>query len=99
MPGPVTVPEQGPRCKGAACAPCGHINIGSGEDRTIRELASAVRDAVGIEGEAAWDSSRPDGIARKLLDVSRLQSLGWRPGIGLAEGIRSTYAWYLDQLQ
>jgi len=83
----------------AACAPCAHINIGCSQDNTIRELAAAVGYAVGIEGEVAWDSSRPDGMPRKLLDVSRLQSLGWRPGIGLAAGIRSTYGWYLDQLQ
>jgi GDP-L-fucose synthase len=83
----------------AACAPCTHINIGCGQDGTIRELAEAVGGAVGLEAEVAWDSSRPDGMPRKLLDVSRLQSLGWRPAIGLAEGIRSTHAWYVGQLQ
>lgn len=83
----------------AACAPCGHINIGCGNDRTIREFAGAVRDAIGIEGDVVWDSSRPDGMPRKLLDVSRLQRLGWHPDIDLRDGIRSTYAWYLSQLQ
>lgn len=83
----------------AACAPCAHINIGSSRDNTIRELAAAVRDAVGIEAEVAWDSSRPDGMPRKLLDASRLRSLGWQPDIGLDEGLRSTYAWYIGQLQ
>jgi GDP-L-fucose synthase len=83
----------------AACVPCAHINIGSDKDNTIRELAAAVGGAVGIEGEVAWDSSRPDGMPRKLLDVLRLQSLGWRPTIDLAAGLRSTYAWYLDQLK
>ncbi|MGE5259034.1 MAG: GDP-L-fucose synthase family protein [Hyphomicrobiales bacterium] len=81
-----------------ACGPCSHVNVGCGEDRTIRVLAGAVRDAVGMEGEPVWDSSRPNGMPRKLLDASRLQRLGWRPGIGLAEGLRSTYAWYLSQL-
>jgi len=83
----------------AACAPCAYINVGSGTDNSIRELAVAVQDAVGFEGEIAWDTTRPDGMPRKLLDVSRLKSLGWRPGIGLVEGIRSMYAWYLVQLQ
>jgi len=83
----------------AACAPCAYINVGSGTDNSIRELVVAVQDAVGFEGEIAWDTTRPDGMPRKLLDVSRLKSLGWRPGIGLVEGIRSMYAWYLVQLQ
>jgi GDP-L-fucose synthase len=83
----------------AACAPCAHINIGCGQDGTIRELADAIGEAVGIEEGVVWDSRRPDGMPRKLLDVSRLGRLGWQPGIGLREGIRSTYAWYLDQLQ
>jgi GDP-L-fucose synthase len=81
----------------ATCGPCSFINVGCGRDNTIRELAGAVQNAVGIDGEVVWDSSRPDGMPRKLLDVSRLKSLGWQASIGLAEGLRSTYAWYLDQ--
>ena len=62
---------------------------------TIAELANLMKDVVGFEGEVHFDSSRPDGTPRKLLDVSRLASLGWRAGIGLPEGLRSTYDWFL----
>jgi GDP-L-fucose synthase len=82
----------------AACAdeggPVAHLNVGCGEDGTIRELAEAIRKAVGFQGEVAWDMGKPDGTPRKLLDVSRLKRLGWRPAIGLDAGIRSTYEWY-----
>lgn len=71
------------------------INIGVGEDVTIKELAETVARAVGFEGYLTWDTSKPDGTPRKLLDVSRINSLGWKAAIGLEEGIRSTYAWYL----
>lgn len=71
------------------------INIGVGEDVTIKELAETVARAVGFEGHLTWDTSKPDGTPRKLLDVSRINSLGWKAAIGLEEGIRSTYAWYL----
>lgn len=71
------------------------INIGVGEDVTIKELAETVARVVGFEGHLTWDSSKPDGTPRKLLDVSRINSLGWKAAIGLEEGIRSTYAWYL----
>lgn len=73
----------------------GHVNIGVGEDVTIAELAALIADVVGYTGEIAWDSSKPDGTPRKLLDVSLLNSLGFTPAIGLREGIESTYAWYL----
>ncbi|NOY52995.1 MAG: GDP-L-fucose synthase [Deltaproteobacteria bacterium] len=73
------------------------INIGTGEDITIRELAEMVGVVTGFEGKLKFDPSRPDGTPRKLLDVSRLNSIGWKAGIGLAEGIRATYQWYLDQ--
>lgn len=69
-----------------------HINVGTGEDVTINELAGIIRKAVGFEGDIAYDSSKPDGTPRKLLDVSKLSALGWRPATPLAEGIRKTYA-------
>jgi GDP-L-fucose synthase len=72
------------------------INIGVGEDVTIRELAELVCDIAGYGGRLAFDTSKPDGTPRKLLDVSRIRGLGWEPRISLAEGIRQTYAWYLE---
>lgn len=74
------------------------INVGVGSDVTIRELAHTVADIVGYDGEITWDTSKPDGTPRKLLDVSRLTELGWRPRIQLDDGIRSTYEWYVDQV-
>ena len=71
------------------------VNIGTGEDLEIRELAEMVRDVVGYEGAIRWDVSKPDGTPRKLLDVSRLHALGWRHSIGLRDGIERTYADYL----
>jgi GDP-L-fucose synthase len=71
-----------------------HVNVGVGEDVTIAELASLIADVVGYEGELEWDSSKPDGTPRKLLDVQRMNSLGWEPAIGLREGIASTYEEY-----
>lgn len=72
-----------------------HINVGTGEDLSIRALAEMVRDIVYPAGELAFDTSKPDGMPRKVLDVSKLRSLGWAPTIGLEEGIRSTYEWFL----
>jgi GDP-L-fucose synthase len=72
-----------------------HINVGTGEDLSIRELAEAVRAIVHPEAVLQWDASKPDGMPRKLLDVSRLHALGWRHRIGLREGIESTYRWFL----
>ena len=69
------------------------INVGWGVDQSIRELASIIAAAVGFEGRIEYDRTKPDGTPRKLLDVSRLQSLGWRPSIELADGIRSTFDW------
>ena len=71
------------------------VNIGCGEDLTIRELAERVASVVGYAGQIAFDASKPDGTPRKLLDVSRLKSLGWQPRIGLEEGLRSTYEWFV----
>jgi len=72
-----------------------HLNVGTGVDLSIRELAETVRDVVHPEGELVFDSSKPDGAPRKLLDVSRINALGWKASIGLREGIESTYAWFL----
>ncbi|RPK56804.1 GDP-L-fucose synthase [Streptomyces sp. ADI96-02] len=74
------------------------INIGCGEDLTIRELAETVAEVTGYRGRVGWDASKPDGTPRKLLDVTRLTSLGFAPRIPLREGIARTYAWWLGQL-
>ncbi|MFF8964927.1 GDP-L-fucose synthase family protein [Streptomyces globisporus] len=74
------------------------VNIGCGEDLTIRELAETVRDVTGYEGRIAWDTAKPDGTPRKLLDVTRLNALGFTPKIPLRDGIARTYAWWLGQL-
>ena|SRR5688572_8832046 len=76
-----------------------HLNVGTGEDLSIRELAEAVRDIVHPSGRVVFDTSKPDGMPRKLLDVSRLHALGWRHRIGLREGIASTYAWFAEHEQ
>jgi GDP-L-fucose synthase len=73
-----------------------HLNVGTGEDLTIHELATKVSKATGFEGQIEWDSSKPDGTPRKVLDVTRISKLGWRPTISLDEGIASTIAWYRD---
>jgi GDP-L-fucose synthase len=72
-----------------------HINVGTGEDLSIRELAETIREVVAPGVRLVFDTSKPDGTPRKLLDVSRLHALGWRHRIGLAEGIRATYDWFL----
>ena len=72
------------------------INVGRGEDIAINDLAELIRGIVDFQGEIVWDDSKPDGTPRKLLDVSRITALGWKPEIKLEEGIRSTYDWYLD---
>ncbi|MDD3501056.1 MAG: GDP-L-fucose synthase [Candidatus Cloacimonetes bacterium] len=72
-----------------------HINVGTGEDCTIRELAETLAEVTGFEGKLVFDSSKPDGAPRKLMDVRRLQSLGWQASISLKEGLRSTYHWFL----
>lgn len=71
-----------------------HVNVGVGDDVTIAELATTIADVVGYEGALDWDTSKPDGTPRKLLDVSLMTSLGWEPAIGLREGLASTYDWY-----
>jgi len=76
----------------------GPINVGYGEDVAIAELAEMVRDVVHPEAEIDFDTSKPDGTPRKLLDSSRLQQLGWQPSIPLAQGVASTYEWYLEHV-
>ena len=76
-----------------------HINVGTGEDLTIRELAEMVRAVVHPAASLKFDPSKPDGMPRKLLDVGRLHSLGWHHRIALADGIKSTYAWFLEHYQ
>ena len=70
------------------------INVGCGEDISIRELAELICDVVGFDGELAWDTTKPDGTPRKLLDVTRLRALGWTPAIPLRDGIARTYEWF-----
>jgi GDP-L-fucose synthase len=70
------------------------INAGTGKDISIKELAELIKGIVGFEGKIDWDSSKPNGTPRKLLDISRIAALGWKPTISLEEGIRSTYEWY-----
>jgi len=73
-----------------------HVNAGCGEDLTIKELSEIVRKITGYEGKVIWDSSKPDGTPRKLLDVSKLKSLGWKPSISLEEGIRRVVSVYIN---
>jgi GDP-L-fucose synthase len=74
-----------------------HINVGSGTDVTIRELAETVAAVTGFKGKLSFDASKPDGTPRKLMDVSRLAQLGWQYSIDLEDGIRDTYDWFLQQ--
>jgi len=74
------------------------INVGCGEDISIRELAQLICDIVGFEGQLAWDTTKPDGTPRKLLDVTKLQNFGWRPTIPLRDGIAQTYDWFLKNV-
>lgn len=72
------------------------INVGTGVDVTISELANIISDVVGFSGDIEWDTTKPNGTPRKVLDISKIKSLGWEPKIGLHEGIEKTYEWYLD---
>jgi GDP-L-fucose synthase len=73
-----------------------HMNVGSGEDLTIQELASVISELTGFKGEILWDTSRSEGTPRKVLDVQRIQKLGWTPKISLRDGIQSTIDWYKE---
>ena len=70
------------------------INVGCGEDISIRELAELICDVVGFDGELGWDATKPDGTPRKLLDITKLSALGWKPAIALRQGIAQTYEWF-----
>jgi GDP-L-fucose synthase len=72
-----------------------HINVGTGEDCTIRELAETVAKVTGFKGRLLFDASKPDGTPRKLMDVSRLRALGWHSTIGLEEGLSDAYRWFV----
>jgi GDP-L-fucose synthase len=75
-----------------------HINVGTGEDVTIREVAEIIRKAVGFDGDIEFDTSKPDGTPRKLMDTSKLSRLGWRPGVRLGEGIKETYLHFRQEV-
>jgi len=72
------------------------INIGTGEEIRIKELAEAIKDVVGFEGEILWDASKPDGAPRRILDVQKLHALGWKHSVSLTEGLQKTYEWYRE---
>ncbi len=74
------------------------VNVGTGEDLTIAELAHLVQETVGYPGQLLFDPSKPDGTPRKLLDVSRLHATGWRHSLSLPDGLRLTYDWYCKNL-
>jgi GDP-L-fucose synthase len=74
------------------------VNVGTGSDLTIKELVAVISEVIGYDGEIVWDGNKPDGAPRKLLDVSKLRALGWRPRIELHDGIASVYQWYQSNL-
>lgn len=76
-----------------------HINVGSGKEVTIKELAELVKEVVGFNGQLVWDSSKPDGTPRKLMDSSKLAEMGWEPKISLKDGLADTYKWYLKNVK
>ena len=75
-----------------------HINIGTGTEITIHELAETMKEVVGFKGVVVFDTTKPDGSLRKLVDVSRIERLGWSYSVGFKKGLRSTYAWYLNNM-
>ena len=74
-----------------------HINVGTGIDVTIREMAETLKQVVGFKGELVFDTTKPDGAPRKLIDVSRLKNMGWNYSIDLKDGLTDTYKWYLER--
>jgi len=74
-----------------------HINVGTGADVTIAELAQTIARVTGFPGKVSFDPTKPDGTPRKLMDVSRLAGMGWRASIGLEDGLKDAYRWYLEQ--
>jgi GDP-L-fucose synthase len=73
------------------------LNVGCGEDQTIKEIASIISKVVGYKGDAQWDQNKPDGTFQKLLDISKMKKMGWRPAIDLRDGICTVYKWYLNE--
>jgi GDP-L-fucose synthase len=71
-----------------------HLNIGTGEDLTIKDLAHLVASLAGFKGQTLWDATKPDGTPRKVMDVSRLKAMGWNPTISLEDGIQETIRWF-----
>ena len=74
-------------------------NVGTGEDLTIKQLAETIQKIVGHQGDIVWDSSKPDGTPRKLMDISKMHALGWKHKVDLEEGIQKTYAWFLENIE
>ena len=74
-----------------------HINIGTGRDITIKETAEIIKEVVGFKGEITFDTSRPDGVLKKLTDISRLSNMGWNYSTDLKEGLKMTYDWFLKK--
>lgn len=83
-------------CHTATSPMLSHINVGTGEDITIRQLAETIKRVVGFTGEIIWDSSKPDGTPRKLMDNTKLRSLGWMPSVDLETGLQVTYEWFIE---
>ncbi|MGH8705600.1 MAG: GDP-L-fucose synthase, partial [Burkholderiales bacterium] len=75
-----------------------YVNVGCGEDQTVRELAQAIARVTGFGGALEFDASKPDGTPRKLLDSGRVLSTGWRPRLSLEDGLRATYAWFREHV-
>ena len=75
-----------------------HINIGCGEDLSIADLANIIANIVGYKGQIRYDSSKPDGMLKKLLDISRLKNLGWQHSTSLDKGIDTTYKWFIENI-
>ncbi|MDB9744193.1 GDP-L-fucose synthase [Fibrobacterales bacterium] len=79
--------------------PCAVLNVGYGSDVSIKELAETVRDVVGYDGDIVWDSSKPDGSPKKMMDSSKILDLGWKPEVDLKSGIKKAYEWYLGEFE
>jgi GDP-L-fucose synthase len=74
-----------------------HINVGTGKDTTIREMAETMKQVVGYEGKLTFDTTKSDGAPRKLIDVTRLKRMGWEYSVDLKEGLKKTYNWYVNE--
>ena len=75
------------------------VNVGSGVDQTIREIAETIAEVTGFTGETLWDTSKPDGTPQKLLDVSKLADAGWQAKIDLRDGLKSTFRWFAESMK